>query len=229
MIIVDSMTYDEIIKLFEEFEKPLIMRRLEDAGKNLRRKIKNVRNKERRYFTPIKYSTNRGFNIIIHCFDEGINFPTHRRLGAFYYAWYRQKRGIYLLTYTRMFGTYWHYSIFTPHFLDRYNERYLKDPSLGKPQIIDLFLENNRKVANMRLKAEDAKYKDECWIACNNGLCFCRNPYDLFFEVKTFISWDMLGLDQQEFAINSKEFMQKHGFDLKVPNEDFDDFIEEPE
>ena len=227
MIIVDSMTYEEIVKLFEEKEKPLIMHKIAEAGKNLRRLIKNTRNIERRYFTPIKFSSSRGFNVTIQCYDEGINYPRHQRLGAFYYAWFRRNRGIYLLTYSLMQRTEWHYSVYTPHFLDRYNERFLKDPSLSKPDIIDVFMENNRKVSAMRLKAEDAKYENEYWITCNDGLCFCINPFGFFVEVKTFISWDMLKIDQQEFALNAKEFMRKHGFDLRVPDEDFDDFIEE--
>ena len=32
-MIVDTMTYDEIIKLFEEQEKPVIFRKIEKAGK----------------------------------------------------------------------------------------------------------------------------------------------------------------------------------------------------
>jgi len=223
MLIVDSMTDDEIIKLFEEIEKPLIMRKLAEAGKNLRHVIKNTRNTERRKFKPIEYSTSRGFNIIIQCYDEGINTPRHKRLGAYYYAWFRRKPGIHLLTYSCLERTVWHYSLFIPHFFDRYNERFLKDSSLTKPEIIKLYLNNNSAVAAMRLQINNARHPDEYWMTCNDGICLCTNPKGYFVKVKTFISWDMLGLDQRLFAINSKEYIQKIGRNLSVPEEFYED------
>lgn len=230
MIIVDSMTYEEIVKLFDELERPVILHRLRESGKTYRRLIKNTRNTERRYFKPIRFTSNRGFNIVLQCYDEGINFPRANRLGAFYYASFRKNRGTHLLTRSLVERQYWHYSIYTPHFLDRYNERFLKDPILTKQEIIDLFMENNRKVSIMRLKADEAKHPDEYWQACNNGLCLCRNPHDLFVEVRTFISWDMLGVDQQQFALKGKEYLQNRiGYELKVPEENFNEFIPDTE
>ena len=223
-MIVDSMTYDEIIKLFEEQEKPVILRKIEKVGKDYRKISRNRRNTERVYFKPIRYESTRGFHVVINCYDEGINFPRHKRLGVFYYAWFRKKRGIHLLTYSRLENSIWHYSVYLPHFFDRYNERFLKDPTLSKPEIIDKYYFNNLKSATMRLRVESAKYPNDYWMACNNGLCLCNNPKGFFVEVKTFISWDMLGQDQQEFALEGKAHALKHGFDLDVPEEDFNSY-----
>ena len=221
------MTYDEIIMLFEKEEKPVILKKIGEAGKDYRRIIRNRRNTERKYFNPIRYESNRGFHVVICCYDDGINYPRHKRLGVFYYAWFRKNRGIYLLTYSRLEKRVWHYSVFIPHFFDRYNERYLKDPTLSKPEVIDKYIFNNLKASSMRLRIESAKYPNDYWMTCNNGLCLCNNPKGFFVEVKTFISWDMLGKDQQEFALVGKAHALKHGFDLDVPEEDFNSFEKE--
>ena len=220
-MIVDTMSYEEIIDLFK-IDCAILKYKIAENTKRYQKAIKGSRARGKRYFKPIAFSGSRGFNYVLRFFDYGIDYTSKKRLGLYYFAWFRKNKGIYALTFTKLGGCIWHFTIYHPHFFDRYRERCLKDPNLSKPEVIFKFLHNNQKKSATNIPSE--KYPDGYWMACTDGLCLCRNVHDLIIEVKTFITWDMAGADQRDAGIKSQELAIKAGFDISIPVEDFEEY-----
>ena len=128
---------------------------------------------------------------------------------------------------SRMNGQYWHFTVYTPHFFDRYKERHLKDKSISTPDAVYQFFMRNLKSSAQTVTSE--KYPNGYWNICNDGICLCNRLGGLSIEAKTFVDWSILYKDEQVKAIEAKEFMLEKGFELKVPVEDFDEYIPEAE
>ena len=225
-IIVDSMSYEEVFELFRE-DLTQLNHKIEAATKKMRKKYRNARNSERHYFTPIKYQSQRGFNYVLQFFDNGINVPREARLGFYYYTWYIQRKGVYAMMLSQLNRQVWHFTIYTPHFFDRYKERFLKDKTISTPDAIYTFFTRNPKSSTQGVPSE--KYPNGYWAICNDGICLCNHLNGFTIEAKTFIDWSLLYKGQQDLAIKAKEFMLEKGFELNVPVEDFDDYMPEPE
>ena len=215
------MTYEEIIDLFK-VDCAILLHKINENNKRFQKAVRESRTKGKRYFKPITFSGSRGFNYVLQFFDYGIDYPTKKRLGLYYYAWFRKNRGIYALSFTKLGGSVWHFTIYHPHFFDRYRDRFLKDPNLSKPEVIFKFVRNNQKKSATNIPSEN--YPDGYWMACTDGLCLCHNIHNLIIEAKTFITWDMAGVDQREIGIKSQELAIKAGFDLSIPVEDFEEY-----
>lgn len=227
-IIVDSMTYSDVYQLFRE-DIPQLNHKIEEANKKIRKKYRNARNTERHYFTPIKYKSNRGFYYVLQFFDNGINVPKNERHGFYYYVMFVLKRGIYAMKPSQINRQFWHFTIYTPHFFDRYKERHLKNKNANTHDAIYQFLTENPKVSSRVVPSE--KYPNDYWTFCNDGICLCNQLDNFTIEAKTFVDWDILFKDQQDLALEAKEFMLEKGFELNVPYEieDFNEYVPESE
>ena len=62
---------------------------------------------------------------------------------------------------------------------------------------------------------------------CNDGLCLCNLIHDLDTEAKTFITWDMAGIDQKDIAKKGKELISQLGFEIRIPDDNFDEFTKD--
>lgn len=220
-MIVDSMTYDDILKLYWE-DKPLVNHKIIAGDKFYSRMIKNARFKNRFYYEPIRFTSSRGLNYVLLFFNLADDVPGKKRLGCAYYAWFIKNRGMYAITLTQLNRTLYHNTIYHPHFFDRYRERYLKDMSMSKLDVIHTYLLNNTKSATGRIPSE--KYPDGYWMVRNDSLCLCKALGGTLIEAKTFITWDMAGVDQKEIAFTGRQNLLKQGFDISLPDEDFDVF-----
>ena len=225
-MIVDSMTYTEILEQFKKDIK-IVMHKYEEGTKRYQKYVRSAKNKERVYYEPIRFKSACDFNYVVMFFNEGVNVPSKQRLGKTFYAWYIQKRGFYAITFSLLEKAVWHFTIYTPHFVDRYKLRVLKDMSISKADAFHQYIMKNMKVVSQKVKNPSEKYPEDYWTACNEGLCLCNQKEQLIIEVKTIISWDMLKPDQKEFAIEGKLHMLSKGFDLAFPEEDFNEYIEE--
>ena len=99
-MIVDSMTYEEIIDLFK-VDCAILLHKINENNKRFHKAVRESRTKGKRYFKPITFSGSRGFNYVLQFFDYGIDFPTKKRLGLYYYAWFRKN----VLVYITMLGS----------------------------------------------------------------------------------------------------------------------------
>ena len=155
--------------------------------------------------------------------DETV--PGKNRLGCAYYAWFVKNRGMYAITLTQLNRSIYHNTIYHPHFFDRYRERFLKDKSMSKLDVIHTYLTNNTKSATGHIPS--AKYPDDYWMVTKDGFCLCNMLGGTLIEAKTFITWDMAGIDQKEIAYIGKQNLLKQGFDISLPDEDFEEFDKE--
>ena len=224
-MIVDSMTYDDILKLFWEDKRNFVNRKLQENINRLKPKVKKSLNTKRIFFKPLEYESPMGFHYVIQFFNNGIGVKADERLGVFYFAWYRQGRNINAITLTLLEKQIWHETIYTSHFLSRYRERYLKDMSLEKHEVMLRYLLNNLKKTIMKVEIKSETHPGEFWSDGPDGLCFGRHLHDFVVEMKTFISWDMAHMDQKEFALRSKDFMKSKGLDLLLPKDEFADIV----
>lgn len=220
-MIVDSMTYDEILDLYWA-DKPLVNHKMDAGSKFYGRMLKNARVKDRIHYKPIKFKSQRGFNYVMMFFNLADDVPGKERLGCNYYAWFIKNRGMYAITLSTINRTEYHNTIYHPHFFERYRERFLKDMSMSKPEVLHTYITNNPK--SLSSKIPSAKYEGEYWMAVHDGLCLCRVVKGSLVEVKTFITWEMAGHDQKEFAFMGRQIMLERGLDVSLPDEDFEEF-----
>lgn len=69
------------------------------------------------------------------------------------------------------------------------------------------------------------KYPKGYWAVCNDGLCLCNRMNGLTVEATTFITYDMAGIEQKQFSYDAKTAMLDRGFEINLPEEDFEEFV----
>lgn len=218
------MTYDDILKLYWE-DKKLVNHKIEAGNKFYSKMLKNARLKDRIYYEPIRFTSSRGINYVLLFFNLDETVPGKGRLGCAYYATFVKNRGMYAVTLTQLNRTQYHNTIYHPHFFDRYRERYLKDMTMSKPDVIHTYILNNPKSLTGHIPS--AKYPNGYWMVRNDGLCLCKILKGTLIEAKTFITWDMAGVDQKKIAFEGRQNLLKQGFDIALPDENFEEFEKE--
>jgi hypothetical protein len=226
-VIVDSMSNEEILELLKD-DINFLQHKIDDNLKRYRQQAKNSNKKERIYYQPLNYKSARGFHYMLQFFKRANNEPDKDKLGMLYYVWFIKNRGIYAITFTRLsyYGrANWHFTIYTPHFFDRYRERFIKDLSISKPDVIYRFIRGNLKMSSSGHPSE--KYPNGIWMFCSDGLILCNHMNNYNLVAKTFITYEMAGVDQKDYAFTANKVLLKRGFDLGLPNEDFEDYLKE--
>ena len=67
-------------------------------------------------------------------------------------------------------------------------------------------------------------------LICTPCLAPCDDHLNnIHQEAKTFITYDMAGVDQKDFALTAQLALIKRGFDLKLPEEDFEEYTKDDE
>ena len=79
--------------------------------------------------------------------------------------------------------------IFTSHFIERYNQRFLHQPHLSCKEALQLYMEHNKATVIKRLKS--SKYEGNVMVASSEGYSFGTFENDILLH-KTFVSRDML-------------------------------------
>lgn len=97
--------------------------------------------------------------------------------------------------------------------------------SIGKAEAFHRYIRGNLKVISSGHPSE--KYPNGFWMVCHDGLCLCNHLNSLTIEVKTFITYDMAHVDEKDFAFNASQAMLDRGFELNLPDEDFDEYVKD--
>lgn len=226
-VIVDSMSNEEILELLED-DVVFLQHKIDENLKRYKQMVKNSVKKERVYYQPLNYKSARGFHYMLQFFKRANDEPDKDKLGMLYYVWFIKNSGTYAITFSRLsYHSYaqWHYTIFTPHFFDRYRERFLKDLSISKPDVIYRFIRGNLKMSSTGHPSE--KYPNCIWVACSDGLILCNHLNTINQVAKTFITYDMAGIDQKDFAFTAHQLMLERGVEIKLPDEDFEEYTKE--
>ena len=186
-VIVDSMSNEEILELLED-DVVFLQHKIDENLKRYKQMVKNSVKKERVYYQPLNYKSARGFHYMLQFFKRANDEPDKDKLGMLYYVWFIKNSGTYAITFSRLsYHSYaqWHYTIFTPHFFDRYRERFLKDLSISKPDVIYRFIRGNLKMSSTGHPSE--KYPNCIWVACSDGLILCNHLNTINQVAKTLI------------------------------------------
>ena len=134
------------------------------------------------------------------------------------YSSFHYKDGLYAISYG---GNEHASNIFTPHFFDRYQERIVKNPSIGREDLIKRYMIQNRDLMwyknSVAFSTAYQKYEHDNTpqyaARVEEGNCFIEKIRDNAYLMKTILSDDMLGEDQAE-AFTAIEIMRRH-FALK--------------
>ena len=137
---------------------------------------------------------------------------------------FKTKNRFYIILQRTIIQSFLDVKIYNSHFINRYNERYLKKPSLGLLEVFQLFVQNNIDGAIKGNATEE--YPNGYICVTNDGLIYGEKIFnqELNCEItimKTFISWDMIGQDQQQLAMEGKLVLKELGIDLSVPDDNF--------
>ena len=234
-VIVDSMSMNEILQILSEDSK-FLQHKIDENEKKYKRLVYPSRPKERVFYNPLTYKSARGFNYVIQFFLRAFDEKEKDKLGVLYYVWFikseatktGKKRGVYAVTVSRLsLGNEWtwHFTVYKPHFMDRYKERYLKDCSMPRLEAFHRFFLNNLKLSSSGRPSE--KYPKGFWMVCKEGVCLCNRLEGVTVGVDTFVDYETAGFQKKQFAHDAKQAMLDIGFEMKLPEEDFNEFEEE--
>ncbi len=90
---------------------------------------------------------------------------------------------------------------YTSHFLQRYNERFLKETGMPKLDILKHFIVHNPMTQVMTVP-DNEKYKNGIYAKFNDGVGFGQIEVlssNYFFHFKTFLSTDMIFEEQDDY------------------------------
>lgn len=209
------MTFQEILNLYDD-DVPFVNHKINDAAKYFNKKATSIRNTDRVFYNPIKVTTKHGFNVVIQFFNRGINYTRKNRIGVYLYVKYLQDDGLHAFSPSLMDKRFVHVTHILPHFFDRYRERKLKDLSINKDTVIDLYFKNNLKRAITGVPSD--KYPNNFWSYTDEGLALCTKENLKFTEFKTFLPWEDLGPVKAEIAQKGIEHIKASNIEIHIPD-----------
>jgi len=227
-VITASMDSKEIISLLKE-DAAFAWHKIDETSRKYLKLAKNYSyRKERVFFKPVSFKSAKGFNYVYRYYKRAADEKSKSIIGCQDYIWFVKERGIYAIRtihVNTLMGSSTVYHIYTPHFFDRYRERFLKDLSIDKLKVIETFMFANDH--GMALGFSSEKYPDSVWSRCVDGLCLCNQINDSIYEFKTFVTFAMSqGGQRQKFIDFTNVEGQKNGFEFSLPDEDFEEFSE---
>lgn len=109
---------------------------------------------------------------------------------------FMRKGELYMAIYSQAYLPWLHVQIFTPHFFQRYNERYLKEPTIQKMDLIKTFIQKELKKTTTKF-VKHPKLGWEGFCIFTNGYSFSElAEHDPYILHHTFVTDDMLHTDQ---------------------------------
>lgn len=184
--------------------------------------------KDRVDFNPVSFKSATGFNYVFRFYKRAANDSREGKIDCEHYIWFIKRRGLFairIVNQKSIYRTERKYQVYIPHFFDRYRERFLKDISIPKLEVMRCFMLCNPQGALMCFPSE--KYPDSVWARCNDGLILSNQVTDEIYECKTYISFDMTFSGERRFVDLTAEEGLKRGFEFKLPEENFYEYLED--
>lgn len=198
-MILPTMNSEELVReIIKDF--PAVMQKAKYAMEELRRPAIKSRNKQVRRIRDYK-SKNKN-NWLIFC-DYHVKDPMYYVVVHFIDKWGLQA---YLVDENQRL--LYHYN---GHLLERYNERFLKEPELSKMELLKRYLSANASPL-IEVHPETKEYKHPIFGKAEEGVVFGNIEIQgiwKVFHIRTFISNDMIHEGQQEtFDATSELYKQ---------------------
>lgn len=204
-MIVPSMNSEELVKEIR-IDYPQIIRKANYLVVELRRKA--VKSKDKRYQQIFEYKSVRENNwLILVNYINGL--PTYTVT-----VYYLNERGINAISVN---GDLLKLYRFSSHFLDRYNERFLKQENVSKLEILKRFLKNNS-VGTTEFGKEINDIEQWIFSRFSEGIALGlveRLSSDWrIYHFRTFISNEMVFEDQQKSITKASEFYKTYSHEI---------------
>lgn len=190
-MIVPTMNNHEIIKDVAK-DLYLVLTKGEYLTENLRRKA--LKSKD-------KYA-NEIFEYISKNNNHWLIFSEYRKKKQIYFpvAYYIDKHGFNALIINKRDENISH---LTPHFLARFNQRFLKQPNLSKKEILKIYLEKNF-FGCIQYLPDTEEMKNGMFIKNEDGIALgyfenLSGSINRVYRFKTFITDDMIKRNQEDY------------------------------
>lgn len=210
--IVDSMSPEEILDLYRQ-EIPFVNHKLEEFSKIFSRRLYDThRELTELDFIQIKRKSNLNLSFIY--LDRGTSYIKNKRLIVLLYFWFYYRGGISAIRpiLDKNLGIIPFF--YTSHFLQRYLERGPLDKNLSKTEALRLFLMRNPKRITQKQASE--RYPNNCYMLCEDGICFSEVKPNSFIIMKTFLSWEQLSATQNDISVPMLKDAASKGMKLSI-------------
>lgn len=200
-MIVSSMNTCELVREIM-LDIPLVDRKADYLSEEHRRTA--VKSKDKSYFHIFEYKSKRQNNwlIVINYFKGQPSFNT--------IVYYLNEQGINAIS----IGDHDKLYRFSPHFLTRYNERFLKQENISRLDLLKRFITVNKTGA---AEVDDIHQYIFCRFTEGIGLGNIETiDYQRrIYHLRTFISNQMVFEDQQQSVKSASEYYDKYTHELK--------------
>ena len=201
-MIVDTMSYEEIVNAYKK-DTPEVQRKccsiIRENLSSYKRAIFSRSRPGSIFFRPVNFKSSscNDYSMQAFAYDKA----SFKKSGLRYYSflYFLNKAGIHVVIDSACnFVSEEFFSIFIPHFFERYRTRFLMDESLGMWETIYSYFKANQGGTFMPIPSE--KYKNSFYCAVNDGVALGTNINDEIVLVKTFITYEMLKGEQIEIG-----------------------------
>ncbi len=212
-IILEDFSYSDIIEIINK-DKAFIQHQLVDLEASYRKIVAERKPTDAHHFAPKHIVSNRGLNYVITFFFW--SKEDFRSNGFTYtiYAYQLKKDGFYAFFYVSDHDTSkdcW--MVYTPHFFNRYRERFLKDMSMEKSEVMNQFFLRNYRTMNY--DQDNPDYPNGTMSLSQDGIGLGVRNEDTYAEIKTFISLEMLKGDQVGMSEKTRKKLHQIEEDVK--------------
>ena len=212
-MVVDTMTFKEIWSEINKDRDGIIKHKLEDANKALRKKVLASSNNDKIIrLAPIHLksrTTNLNHCLIVFCLGKN----DFKKKGPIFilYSYIYWKFGIHAFM---LGGNFDMLNVYTPHFFDRYRERNLAEPTWDIEKVMEIYFINNSVTYNSAAietgKAFNEKYPNSIFASTNEGVLLGTKHPDNIYEYKTFLSKNLLRVQQTDLNLTQDEIIKKY-------------------
>ena len=164
-------------------------------------------------FLPVEIFTSHEtrINYCICPFTYGWKDYKKNTLGMLTFAYFYKDYGQYVLCLRDAYPS--NYVVYTPHFFDRYQERFLQDPTLDRISVMTKYFRSNR--ANFINVVPDDKRGKTIYAVTMDGVCFADDNLNGNYIMKTFVTYEMLFTNQVDIGEEGKEAILKNYEEFK--------------
>lgn len=211
-MITNAMNYQEIAATFKrDFENELA--NLYQTCFGLRAKYgkyvcQNVGPEQYKFLGKKEYiSKNKNKYVFLFC-TRGKKQYKQMGIERNYWLEYMRSDGIHAVRFNHETGR--DFTFYTPHFFDRYRERFL-EPQFDiedwtKPDVIEDYFKNNV-VFNAR-PMNDPRYPNSLFVVSEDGIALGEDIGKGIWEFRTFITFEMLKGNQVNISEEEGKFLE---------------------
>ena len=208
-MITDTMSYADIAKEWEEDYKNVVRYQVHLPVKKYMKEVMS-RPDGKVLFKPVEWTSPRHNKMLLTPFSRNKKDARKNGLVVNVCCIFLYKGELNMAVYSHMVLPWIHVQFFTRHFFQRYNERYLHDPSLQMMDIVKHFIRSEF-VESFSKIVEHPKLGLESFTIFPHGCSFSEivdnDPYVLHH---TFVSFDMLYTEQ---LLNLAELLYEQRLD----------------